>query len=531
MASNAERFREIINIFASYGIGELYHRRIDKQPPEERAKNLRLAFEELGPSFIKVGQILSTRNDILSPAYIKELKKLQSASPSFSFQEADHIFSQEMGRSMTQVFHHVDPNPLATGSIAQVHYGELADGRPIIIKVQRPGIKEEMTRDMDLFIRFIKRVPSNLFDFFINPVEVLTEIREQSLDELDFIQEAQSQLQFISNHRDRPLVQVPQPLLRYSSEKILVQEYVSGIQLSDTLSLTDHHYDLADIAEKLVISFLQQIFEDGFFHGDPHPGNILVREGKLTFIDFGIMGRLSPARMDLLYRSFEAIALKDIEALTQLIIIICQPTGKVHEVELYRDINRMYNRYLTTGFVAVNMNHIFKDLTQITSDHRLTIPSDFLLLIKTVIIIQGIAQDLDPDMNFIALFKTFISQRAQKIGVKFFQGDYWLSKGGRSLASSLNILPKTERLLDTFNNERLTLNLDFKRIDDLIRDVNQMINRLTIAIILAAIIISSGMIVTQSDSTGISWIGMFFFVAAVVLAGYLLFSFIRSRHR
>ncbi|UUX34361.1 ABC1 kinase family protein [Fundicoccus culcitae] len=531
MATNAERLREIINVFASYGFTELYRRNFKKQTVEESATNLRLAFEELGPSFIKIGQTLATRNDLLSEPYINELQKLQNSSPSFPYEEADKVFQGEFGQSIKATFKNVNEKPIATGSIAQVHYAELDDGTAVIIKVQRPHIQEKLIRDIDLFIRVINRIPSIFTDIIIDPVLVLQDIRQQSVIELNFILEAQALIKFKKNHRERTMIKTPEIYLDYVSEKILVQEYIEGYDLTQVQAIKDAGYDMDEVAEKIVTTFLYQVFTDGYYHADPHPGNIIIDNGKIVYIDFGIMGDIPPMYQTLLINLLESLVLHDIDQLMQIILIVCQSHGEINEVDLYRDLKLLYNRYLTSGFWKMNLNDMFRDLMKIALAYKLTFPHEFVQLAKTVVIIQGIAQNLSPEMDFMKLFEKYITS-SNKISIdKYLNREKLLRQASRTAKATVNFPVKIDQLLDNLNNERLGINLQVPKVESYIREINQMLNRLVIGILLASIIISAGLIASSATSERLINFGVLFFIIGIVMAAYLLYSFIRSRHK
>ena len=528
MLKNRTRFKEIVNTFARYGFGEIYNRGLGRQTDEEGAISLRKSFEELGPSFIKIGQTLATRNDVLPEAYIIELKKLQTSSPSFAFEEAEQVFFADHGVHIQEAFEYVDPQPLATGSIAQVHYAITKLQEPVAIKIQRPHIKEDLTRDLNLFMRFIELIPIAFQGIIVDPIQMVNDLRESSLRELNFYDEAQAMLRFQNLNQERTLVQVPQLYLEYSSERILVQEFINGIDLTDPQRLIDDGYDLAEIGEQLVRATLYQVFDDGYYHGDPHPGNIMIRDGKIYYIDFGIMGALSNAQKNLLYQILKAVVMKDIDQLTHLVMIICQVHGDVNEIELHRDLNQLYNRYLTAGFYAIDLQEMFQDLLKTALKHHLTFPNVYILLSKTIIVVQGIAQDFDPDMDFMAIMTAFGLKTQKSLISKDIDFNRLMRRTGRSVHTYLGLGSKIDQALNDLNNDRITINLDLKNGKRFSKLVNQIVNRMTIALLLAAIIISSGLLATNDNSRTAN-IGLFFFIIGIVFAIYLLISFIRSR--
>ncbi|MBG9982625.1 AarF/ABC1/UbiB kinase family protein [Aerococcaceae bacterium DSM 111020] len=528
MSKNRTRFTEIVNTFARYGFGEIYNRGLGRQTDEEGAESLRRSFEELGPSFIKIGQTLATRNDVLPEAYILELKKLQTASPSFSFEEADQIFFDEHGLHLEEAFLEVKHEPLATGSIAQVHYGITEDHQEVAIKIQRPYIKEELIRDLNLFMRFIELIPIAFQGIIVDPIQMVRELRESSLRELNFYDEAQSMLHFQELNKDRTLIQLPQLFLEYSSERILIMEYIEGIDITDITTLNKEGYQPSQIAERLVQATLYQVFEDGYYHGDPHPGNILISNNKIYYLDFGIIGTLTDTQKSLLYQVLKALVMKDIDQLTHLVMIICHAHGVVNEKALHRDIRTLYNRYLTAGFYSIDLQEMFQDLLRLALKHQLTFPNTYILLIKTIILVQGTAQELDPDMDFMAILTEFGLNTQKSFLAKDLAPHKMAREAGRSFITLLGLSHKVDQTLDDLNNDRITVNIDFRNSKNISTFINQIVNRMTIALLLAAVIISSGLLATNANARTAN-IGLFFFVIGIIFAIYLLLSFIRSR--
>lgn len=528
MKSHSKRLREIISVLGSFGFGTLYKSRIKSQSIEESAENLRLAFESLGPSFIKIGQILSTRNDLLPEAYIVELEKLQNSSPRISFADANAVFTEEIGATLQETFASVQEEPLATGSIAQLHLAELDTGETVAVKIQRPNIRQDLIRDIDLFIRALNSIPG-ITNIIIDPVEVLRQIRAQSLEELNFLNEAANMLRFIKNNKENDGVDAPEPYIPIVTERVLTQEYISGYDLTQIDKIVDQGYDKKDIAKKVVISFIYQIFEDGFYHADPHPGNYIIHEGKLYFIDFGMTGELSPFYQNLFVGAMQALITEDIDSLMNMLLLITSHKGDVNRALLYEDLSQMYNRYLRAGFYTINLSAIFDDLFSIALKYRLSFPDDLVLFLKTIVVVQGVAQDLDPNMDFMEIFTAYFTS-GDKSEIKSLVNKKNMVKYlSRFITSTVNIPTKAETLLDNINHNRLTVNISVKESDKLERTVNHIVNRLVVTLLLAAIIISSGMLASSDASARVVNIALVFFIVGVVLALYLLYSLIRSR--
>lgn len=528
MGKETSRFREIVSVLGKYGFGHIINTRLHSDDEKRDPQDLRAAFEELGPSFIKIGQILSTRNDLLPPEYIKELENLQDNAPSFTFEEAAEIFKQETGEDITAAFAWIDEKPLATASIAQVHKATLKNGDSVIVKVQRPRIKEQLIRDLDIFINVIKSVPDIFLGVIIDPIAILQEIRQQSLLEMDFVNEANNMLRFIELHKDRHLIQVPRPYFNYTTKKIMVQSYIDGIRINRKQTLRDAGYDLPEIAEKLVISFLYQIFKDGYYHADPHPGNIIISEGKIVFLDFGMAGELTPALKKFLADTLQAIVLKDIDKLVILILQICQQNKPVDRVSLYRDIDNLFNNYMTKGISGINAENLFSDILFFGHKHSLTFPSDFIILEKAIVILEGVVQDLDPDLDFMEIFKQFLWTGNIIAWDKILNVGSAARSTGQFLINAKDFPLKINDLLDNLNHNRLSVKISFENIDERLKDINRMINRVIFALILAAMIISSTTIISTATTSGISFIGIAFFTIASLIGLWLLISIIRS---
>ena len=260
--TNRGRLTEIATVLASYGFGHIYRTRLGSKQEQQDAQKLRLAFEELGPTFIKFGQILSTRPDLLPNDYILELSKLQDKVPPFSFNSIQQIFKEDFNRSLEDSFAWVDEKPLASASVAQVHRARTFDGEEVVLKVQRPDMEENLLRDIRLFSRIISMAPETVKSFIVDAEVALAEIEKLTKIELDFRNEVNALIRFRLNNKERPVVEAPKPYLKYSSKRVLVEEYIDGISNLNSQKMIEEGYDKTDFVQKFVYSFLSQIFED-----------------------------------------------------------------------------------------------------------------------------------------------------------------------------------------------------------------------------------------------------------------------------
>ncbi|RPA57035.1 AarF/ABC1/UbiB kinase family protein [Aerococcus agrisoli] len=530
MQSDSSRFREMVSVLGTYGFGEIRHK-FKKRETDNRPLALRQAFEELGPSFIKIGQILSTRSDLLSAEYLSELQKLQENTLPLSFEVIQDQYFSESGHLFDEDFAYVNPEPLASASIAQVHEAKLKTGEHVVIKIQRPEIEAQLIRDINIFIRVVEAVPSIFMDVIVNPVEILKDIKRQVMEEIDFVNEAHNMLRFSENHRNRTTIQSPLPYLPLTNKRVLVQDYEAGISIGRLHALKQEAYDLDDIAYKLVLSYLYQVFEDGFYHADPHPGNIMIQDGRIIFIDFGAMGKVSSSEKKILLQILSALVAKDIDHLVNLLLQICKQNKPLDKVLLYRDIDDLFDRYFTAGMEALNIDAIFQDLLKFGHRHGLTFPSEYIMLEKTVAMVQGVAQNLSPSLDFMQIFQSFFLSSGAISWEKYIDPSLLARETFRSVNTVRRLPSKLEAMVDNINNGRLNVRITFENIDERLRDINSMINRVIFGVILSSLILASTFIITSAQTYYAEILGMAFFIVTAVIGLILLISMLRARRK
>ncbi len=526
--TNRERLTEIATTFASYGFGHLYRIYLQSENQEGDAEKFRKAFEDLGPSFIKIGQILSTRGDLLPPAYIKELQKLQDDSPPFSYEEAERIFYEDFGEEIEDAFAYVDKKPLASASVAQVHRGQLKDGREIIIKVQRPEIEENLLRDIRLFGRVFSAAPEALRNMFIDTEAALEEIQISTRQELDFKNEAEISLRFIENNKDLPVVNAPKPYMEYTSQRILVQEYVDGIPRMNREKLIDAGYDPVDVGQKLLMSFLTQIFRDGLYHGDPHPGNLFVKDRQIYYIDFGLYGELTENDQKLFIDLLKVIVQEDIEGLMKIILSLAVTKKKVDQVELYSDVQYLFLTYFNKSVSDISLEDGINEILHVMRKHGMVFPHDFVTLLRALFVIEGVVEDLSPDISISEIIKGYIRNSDDIEWIEIPSKERLLIKTYKTLEDLSELPSDFKTLLDNIREGRLTVNLSLIDKSGRWVEVNKMINRLIFALVLSALILASAIIIAMGAGTGISIIAVIIFIVAGFIGLWLLISIFRS---
>ncbi len=528
MKSNRERLTEIASVLASYGFGHIYRTRVRTKHKEQDATNFRLAFEELGPSFIKIGQIISTRQDLLPPSYIREMSKLRDDAPPFPYDDIRRIFEEDFKEKLEDVFEWIDESPLASASVAQVHRARFHTGENVIIKVQRPEIEENLLRDIQLFSRIVSMAPETVKEMLVDAKAAFKEIEETTKRELDFRNEGQALVKFRRLNQELDAVAAPKPFLNYTSKRVLVEDHIEGIRGLNLQKIREEGYNKQDIAEKLVYSFLSQIFKDGYFHGDPHPGNLIIKEKQIVFIDFGIVGELSDSVKEDLIKLMRAIVFEDTDQLMNLLLQMAITKQKVDRFAFSEDINDFYQSYISRSFGQIDLSTFFADVLHVTHKYKMVMPNDFILLAKALTILEGVVSDIHPDINIMQIASTYIkasddislidsiSKDKLKIGL------YQLMLDSAKLPSSI------KKALDTLNNGRMMVHIDLVHFEEKWREVNKMVNRLVFALIVAALILASSVIFAISEGAGVSFFAIVIFIGAGVMALWLLISIIRS---
>lgn len=523
------RLTEIATVLGSYGFGHVYRTRFGSKKNEPQdAEQLRLAFEELGPTFVKFGQILSTRPDLLPPDYIDELSKLQDRVPPFSFEKIKETFIEDFEEPLEDVFEWVDEEPLASASVAQVHRARTFDGEDVIIKVQRPDMEENLLRDISLFSRILSMAPETVKGFVVDADVALDEIKSATEKELDFRNEVRALMRFKKNNEDRPVVGVPTPIIEYTSKRVLVENHVEGVTGLDVTTLLQEGYDIDDFVEKFIYSFLAQVFEDGFFHGDPHPGNIIVKEGQIVYIDFGLYGELSSGNREKLLKILEAIAFEDVEGLMNLLLQMAIVSSDIDRFKLYQDLETFFYLYVSKDLEQIDIGTLFTDILSVTHEHNLIMPNDFILLAKSIGVIEGVVSEFKTNVNVMEVAKTYLKERDDySLLERLTTGNVSL-KMYQLAANTMELPTSLKRTLETVANGRTRLNLEIMNWDKKSVEMNKMVNRLVFAIIIASLIMASAIITVSVTSPGLSRLSIVIFLGAGLMGLWLLISIIRS---
>ncbi len=510
--SSKNRLLEIISIIKKYNV-------LDGVSPVE----LRQMLEELGPTFIKIGQILSNRPDMISSEYILELSKLRNDVKPMSYQEVLDILSDEYDKRLFQLFISIDKKPLGSASIAQVHKAILKNGNSVVIKVQRKNIKEIMITDIKLLRKALKmlhieKILKNIVSFD----DILDELLNTSLEEMNFLLEAEHIEEFYNLNKEFPYIKVPRVNKKLTTEKVIVMEYIDGYKIADKDILTKNGYDLNEIGEKLADNFIYQALDSGFFHADPHPDNIIITNGKIGYIDYGMMGRLNNKNKELLKQCMVAIFNDDIKEVERILLVLCDSNKEVDHIKLCNDIELILDKNKSVGIREINITKFVNDLISMLGNHKIKIPKDITMLVRGIVVLEGTLEIICPDMSLMQVFENKLKGTSIS---KYFNKDNLFKELGYSINSltSLNRLPSdlhsffksTSRGDTKFNIELADSNKYLDRFE-------KMIHRIVVCILDVAFIIGAALLVSNGIETNEQiFLFYLFFVVGLVLTIWL----------
>ena len=486
------------------------------------AQRARMVCEDLGPTFVKLGQILSTRSDLISREFVEEFSKLQDNVSPFSFLEVREMLEEEFGRPIDELFIEFDESPVASASLSQVHKAKLPSGEYVAVKVQRPNIEEHIKSDISILFDLAKFMEKRLINGHIyQPIEIVKEFSKTIKQELDFINEGRNIDKFRVNFKNSETVHIPKVYWQLTTSRILTMEYIDGVKISAIDNSHDFQYDKKLISARGADMMLKQIFVDGFFHGDPHPGNIFIIENNvIALLDFGMVGRVEESTMvnmaSLLIATIGNDTDKIIKVLEQMEIV--DPEMDVKELKI--EIKDFIDKYYGVSLKQLEISVIMEEILEIMIYHQIKIPSDLTLLVKSLVIIEGIGRELDPDFDMVAHTKPFAKQL---IGKRYSLSNLW-DRGSESFKEFLNFLEVFPKdfvyLIRNLRKGELNIGFQHKGLDKLIHEIDRSSNRLSFSMIIAALIIGSSMILGQP-------IGPFIFgYPAVGIIGYLFASFL-----
>lgn len=554
--TSSARFKEIIKVFLTYKV-------LPNMAKQEHPEKVRAAFEELGPTFIKIGQMLSVRSDILTPQFINELKKLQDNVKTEDFETVKKTIEAETHLLLTDIFATFEEQPFASASMGQAHKATLKNGKEVAVKIQHPGIKEEIDLDLSLFAKalpLIKYIPeSNVVD----PKEIFIEIKNSLQNELNSLKEAANGKKFYEKNNGWEIIQTPVIYHDYCTEKILVMEFMYGESIRKFVQKEVAAEKIAEqkqlknyFGNVLVRNFVKQVFEDGFFHADPHPGNILIRflqpgeEGyhekfkgkdlqhekqykhgaigvgyikeeelppyRIEYLDFGMMGYLDETMVHKLTNVMDSLYGNNTRNIGRAILQLCNQVGPVDEENFFEELAPLLDDNYGASVGDLNLQTLFFKVIAICHRNNLQAPQEITMLIKAIATFEGVIRELAPEIALIEIATPF----AKKYFSEKIDWQLELKKSGIDLLYSAQAAPKIPsrilEILNDFAKGKSKINLEFRRQNELMDRVEKMMNRLVMGLILSALIIGSSLLVQFNGGLTRK------FVSALGMIGYAI---------
>ena len=546
---NLGRYREILTILFKYGFGELIdtlkieqyleislQMLFKKQPKNleklSRPERIRLVFEELGPTFIKFGQILSTRPDLIPYEYAKELEKLQDDVPPFEYNEVRRIIWEDFGQSVDALFQAFEEKPMAAASIGQVHRATLVNGEEVVVKVQRPDIRKIIEVDLEIMLHLGYLMERHLEEFDIQHPTRLVSIFARTIEkEINYKIEAANTEHFGRQFLDNQTIYIPKAYHDLTTNRVITMEYVKGIKASEIVTLREEGYDLVEIADRGASLLMDQFFVQGFFHADPHPGNILILpENVICYVDFGMMGRINRRERHDFADLIMYIVRRNEKKVVDVILKLVEVHGPVNRSELESDVAELIDSYLGLPLKHLEVGPIMQQLLELVSRHKLCLKPNLYLVVKAAATVEGLGRVLNPDFEFVEHAEPFIKKlQLERYHPQNIAGE--LLESGAEMFELLKEIPgELREILRLTRQGRIKIEFEHRGLESLLTHLDRTSNRIAFAIVIAAQVVGSALIVLADVPPkwyGIPVIGLLGFLVAVIMGFWLLISMLR----
>ena len=495
-------------------------------------EKLRLILQELGPTYIKLGQIMSLHSDILPKEYCEELMKLCSDVEPMPFEQVEEVLYESFGCKWNEIFSRIDKKPLGAASIAQVHYAVLKNGDEVVVKVQRKGIHDIMSRDITMLHKAVRLVPPVPIKGIVDFDMVLDEMWAVAQEEMNFLTEASNMEEFARNNKDIVFAATPCLYREYTTSCVLVMEYIDGYRIDDKENLQKDGYDLNEIGSKLVDNYIKQVIEDGFFHADPHPGNVHIRDGKIVWMDMGMMGRLSERDKKEIGKAVTGIALNDIGMIQDAVLAVGDFRGEPDTARLYKDIRMLTDTYGNQEMGQIDVAVFMQELMEIMKTNKIALPHGFTMLARGLTQMEGVLADIAPSINMVEI-------AAARLKEQMWQNFDWkseLKNTGKTLYKSahraITLPQQLARILEEYERGQTRINLDMHSSDQLSGLLHRLVRNIVMGLWVMALLISSSIVCTTDMKPrilGIPALGVLGYLFAVIIVLYTIVKHFISR--
>jgi ubiquinone biosynthesis protein len=544
------RYRQILAVLLKHGFGELVEslkidqylevglqliskKRASREEPLTRPQRVRMALEELGPTYIKLGQVLSTRPDLIPVEFVEELSKLQDSVPPFPFADAEIIIQRELGAPSSDVFDHIDIEPAASASIGQVHRARLKSGEEVAVKIQRPGIRTVIEVDLEIMLHLATLAERHVEELALHkPVKIVEEFARTLEREIDYRIEATHLDRISQGFLDDSTVYIPAVFKDFSTASVLATEYVEGIKISNIGELDAAGYDRRLLCSRGADIVLKQVFRHGFFHADPHPGNIFALPGNvICLLDFGMVGVVDRQTREMFVELVDSVVRRNEARAAQALLQLTSWEQPPELRQLERELSEFMGRHLYRPLKDIEVGKLLQDLLEIATRFQLRLPPDIFLMLKAISTVETVGRMLDPDFDMIAKATPFIEQ----VLMDRFKPQRVAEDVGDLAAQMLKFLHQFPKdLLDLaglLRQQKLSLLLKHDGLEKVLATHDQISNRISFAIIIAALIVGSALIVISKTPPlfyGISLIGIIGFLAAALMGIWLLVAILKK---
>lgn len=521
-----KRMNEIVRIMRQYKV-------LHGLTPEQAVEVL----QALGPTYVKIGQLASNRSDLLPKAYCDAFEKLRDDANPMPFDVVIEQIDRAYGKSWHEVFASIDPVPLGAASIAQVHKATLLDGTTVAVKVRRPGVAESMAEDIMLMKHLLAlgEFASNSHrDILLSLEGFIEEIERTTASEVDFTSELHNLMRFHDELADEEGVTSPVAYPQYSCESVLVMEFVQGMEISHTQALREQGIDVSALARRVCQSYVTQVLDDGFFHADPHPGNILVRDGEVVWIDLGMVGTLTVSERMLVGKVFTAVATDNAYLLKEAVMGLVHVLGPVDHGALLEALSRLLAEYSTAEMKEINVGTVLTEVIEVLRGQNMMMTSSVTMLARGFVTIEGVIAQVAPDISVIEIVSKHVI--AQQADPKFLATQLIdLATTSAASAEALAKLPtQLSNTLEMLDRGQIKVNGDIEVSSRILATAYASVGRISLALLSAGLFLGSSILCTtamQPQLLGVPLLGVLGYVGAFVLGAYTVFHILVSRHR
>lgn len=521
-----KRMNEIVRIMRQYKV-------LHGLTPEQAVEVL----QALGPTYVKIGQLASNRSDLLPKAYCDAFEKLRDDANPMPFDVVIEQIDRAYGKSWHEVFASIDPVPLGAASIAQVHKATPLDGTTVAVKVRRPGVAESMAEDIMLMKHLLAlgEFASNSHrDILLSLEGFIEEIERTTASEVDFTSELHNLMRFHDELADEEGVTSPVAYPQYSCESVLVMEFVQGTEISHTQALREQGIDVSALARRVCQSYVTQVLDDGFFHADPHPGNILVRDGEVVWIDLGMVGTLTVSERMLVGKVFTAVATDNAYLLKEAVMGLVHVLGPVDHGALLEALSRLLAEYSTAEMKEINVGTVLTEVIEVLRGQNMMMTSSVTMLARGFVTIEGVIAQVAPDISVIEIVSKHVI--AQQADPKFLATQLIdLATTSAASAEALAKLPtQLSNTLEMLDRGQIKVNGDIEVSSRILATAYASVGRISLALLSAGLFLGSSILCTtamQPQLLGVPLLGVLGYVGAFVLGAYTVFHILVSRHR